>query len=86
MEFTEDEKQIASKLFENKPAIELLEKIFVDKEDRIDPQLALLKTNEELGEIIRADLLASQKIKDRFARLRNLAVQGKSKKSAKVPS
>lgn len=80
--YSQEEKATAKAIVENKSYMELLTKVFLQKEDRINPDIALAKTNEQLGEIIRADLQAEEKIKDRFDILKRLSIiyEGKDSK------
>lgn len=70
--YTEQERKVAKNLLENKEALELIAKIFLETEDKINSDLVFTKTNEELGEIVRANDLAEQKVKTRFNILKNL--------------
>lgn len=79
--YTKEEKATAKALVENKAYMELLAKVFTGKEDQINPDIVLAKTNEQLGEIIRADMQAEEKIKDRFNLLKRIAVTYEGKGS-----
>ena len=70
--YTKEEKELAKALVENKPYMALLAKIMLEKEDKINSDIILTKTNEQLGEMVRADDLAEQKIANRFNILKNL--------------
>ena len=86
--YTQEQKETAKRLLEDKQAIELIATIFLDTEDKLTAETINGKTNEELGEIVRAGLLAEEKIKQRYAVLKHIASQvgdkqGKSKTALK---
>lgn len=83
--YTEDERQIAKALIGNKQYTELIAKVFLESEDKLSSDVILNKTNEQLGEIVRASDLAEQKVKSRFNVLKMLAQNagGQAKPAAK---
>lgn len=73
MQLTQDEKKVAERLLSSKEYVDLLKKVMLSNEDKLHPDQFAAKTNEELGEIIRADYLAEEKIKRRFDILKRAA-------------
>lgn len=71
--YTDEEKQIAKKLLENEEYLELIAKVFLTTEDKLDSSFVHGKDNEKLGEIVRANVLAEEKVKSRFNILKSLA-------------
>lgn len=82
--YTEDEKLTAQALISNKDFTRLLKKIFVDAEDKFDPSTIDDRTNEQLGELVRADSLAERKIAIRYSRLLQLGTKLEGNKNNKV--
>ena len=80
--YTEEDKLTAQALISNKGFTELLKKVFLDVEDKITPEFVDARTNEQLGEILRADSMAERKIAQRYSRLLQLGAKldGKSNK------
>lgn len=83
--FTDKEKKTANQLLKNEAFGDLLAKVFLETEDKLNSDLIQKKTNAELGEIVRADDLAEQKVRQRFGVLKNLAQEVGGKKPQKVP-
>lgn len=77
--FTDHEKEIAKRIVENEDMINLIKKVFVEPEEKIAFDIIKEKSNEELGEIVRANTVAEEKIRNRLIRLKNLALSSKSK-------
>ena len=77
MNYTKEEKETAKALVQNKSYMELLAKIFTEGFDKVNPDVSLAKTNDELGEIVRADVQAEMKIKARFDKLKGMGVEYK---------
>jgi hypothetical protein len=78
--FTDEDKKTAEALCTNKNFILLIKKVMLEREEVFNEQLLTLKTNAELGEMIRADIQAEIKIKNRLTTLLNLGLpKGKSK-------
>lgn len=68
----EEEKKVAERILQDEGIMKVLEKIFTpDEYEKLSPALLNEKTNEELGEMIRANILAEQKIRQRFDTLKN---------------
>ncbi len=84
--FTQEDKDIARGLMANGKFVELIAKVFLDTEDKLSLDLVKTSTNEQLGEFVRADMMAEVKVKTRFAKLKNLASEptGKAKPAAKA--
>lgn len=82
--YTEKEKQIAQEIISNKEMCDLLHKVFFESDDKLSLEIVLSKNNEELGEIVKADTLATQKILSRWAKLKQLG-QKTSGAVKKVP-
>lgn len=74
MSFTEEDRKIAQGLCSNPDFIALIKKVMLKREEPINPDLLALKTNEELGEIVRADEQAEIKIKSRLTTMLNLGL------------
>jgi hypothetical protein len=72
MEYTAEEKQIAQAIVSNKEYCNLLAKVFLSTEDKLTMEVVREKTNIELGEIVRADLLAENKLQLRWNKLKQL--------------
>lgn len=77
--FTDHEKEIAKRIVENEDMINLIKKVFVEPEEKIAFDIIKEKSNAELGEIVRANTVAEEKIRNRLIRLKNLALSSKSK-------
>lgn len=82
--FNDNDKKIAKRIVDDPAIVELIAKVFLETEDKIDSEFIKSKTNSELGEIVRANLLAEEKVHLRWARLKNLA-NSPDKKSKTVP-
>lgn len=77
--YTQEDKDLAKQLVAEEKYMELIAKVFLDEEDKLSMELITNKTNEELGEIVRANTLAEIKVKNRYNRLKTLA-QGTGQK------
>jgi len=84
--YTQEDKDIAKALLSNAKFTELIAKVFLDTEDKLSLDLVQTRTNEQLGEFVRADMMAEVKVKTRFAKLKQLASEtvGKPKPAAKA--
>lgn len=82
--FTPEEKETAKALMGNKDFQNLIAKVFLSEEEKIDGEFIKLKTNEELGEVVRANYLAEEKIKARWSKLRQIG-ETREFTSHKVP-
>lgn len=80
--YTEEEKLTAQALVSNKAFTDLLKKVFLDIEDKLNADIILAKENEALGQMVRADFMAEEKIKMRYSKLLQLGAKldGKSNK------
>lgn len=74
--FTEENRKDAKRLMEDKGLMELLTKVMLETEDEITPETVNSKTNEQLGEIVRARTLAEAKVLQRFGILKTISVGG----------
>lgn len=85
MEFTEQERLIAKKITDDKDISNLISKVMLCSEEHFSSDFVKHKTNEELGEVVRANTLAEQKIQLRWNRLKTLAQTQSSELSTGVP-
>jgi hypothetical protein len=83
--YTQEDKDIAKALLSNEKFTELIAKVFLDTEDKLSLDM-LARNDEELGQLVRADMMAEVKVKTRFAKLKQLASEtvGKPKPAAKA--
>lgn len=84
--FTQEDKDIAKALLSNDKFVELIAKVFLDTEDKLSLELIQTRSNEQLGEFVRADMMAEVKVKTRFNKLKQLGSEpvGKPKPAAKA--
>lgn len=82
--YTKEEKETAQALISNTEYLELIAKVFLKSEDKLDSSFVSGKTNEELGEIVRANDLAEQKVKSRFAVLKQIGTTHKGTSNTKA--
>jgi hypothetical protein len=75
MTYTDQEKEIAKAIIGNKDYCTLLAKVFLSTEDSLTPEVVREKTDKQLGEIVRADILAENKIKMRWNKLKQIGAQ-----------
>ena len=80
--YTEEEKLTAQALISNKAFTDLIRKIFLDVEDKFNVDIILSKENYQLGEMLRANFMAEEKLKMRYSKLLQLGakLEGKSNK------
>lgn len=80
--YTEEEKMTAQALVSNKAFTDLIKKMFTEKEDKLNPDIMIAYDNERLGEFVRADFMAEEKLKSRYSQLIQLGtkLEGKSNK------
>lgn len=71
MTFSEDEKKLARSLTGNAAFMALIEKVMRDVPEAFDASV-LDKTNAELGELVKANVLANEKIAARLSKLKQL--------------
>jgi hypothetical protein len=69
MEWTKKERALARQVVSDKELTEFLAKIFTKQEEDISLDIVSKKTNQELGEIVRANAMAQQKVLSRWASL-----------------
>lgn len=82
--YTQEDKHLAKQLVAEEKYMELIAKIFLEEEDKFSIELVTNKTNGELGEMVRANTLAEVKVKNRYAKLKQLA-QGSGEKEKPRP-
>lgn len=82
---TEQEKQIAKALIDNEEYKKLLTKVMLTDDLDLTLEEVNSKDDKELGELLRADIRANDKVKRRFAILQRAAQekQGKPNPAAK---
>ena len=80
--YTEEEKLTAQALVSNKAFVDLIKKMFTEREDKLNPDIMIAYDNERLGELVRADFMAEEKLKSRYSQLIQLGtkLEGKSNK------
>jgi hypothetical protein len=69
MVFNEQEKKLAQDLLLNKDLIALIAKVFLTPQEEWTTDV-LKRPNDEVGELVKADVLAQQKIVGRFNELK----------------
>jgi len=79
--YTQDDKHLARQLVADEKYMELIAKVFLDEEDKLSIEAVSNKTDEELGQLVRANTLAEIKVKNRYAKLKQLAQGGGEKQS-----
>lgn len=84
--YTKEDRQIAKALCSDPKYLELIAKVFLEEEDKLSIEFVTQKTNDQLGEIVRANTLAEIKVKNRYATLKRLSSEtpGKPKPAAKA--
>ena len=80
--YTDKEKATARHIVESEDIRKLLQKVFTTPSESLNPEVVASKTNEQLGEIVRAESLAEQKILIRWQELVRIG-QPKSDAAAK---
>jgi len=83
--FTDAEKKVATQLMGEEQYVALIEKVFLQKEDALSPEIIIAKSDKELGEITRGSALAEMKVQDRWNRMKTIAAKtgGKPNPAAK---
>lgn len=79
--YDDNDKQLARQLVADEKYMELIAKVFLTEEEKFTAETILDKTDEELGQLIRANTLAEIKVKNRYAKLKQLAQGGGEKKT-----
>jgi hypothetical protein len=82
MEYSQEEKKTAQAIISNKDFCALLAKVLLSTEETLSMEVVRDKTNEELGEIVRADAIAKEKIQIRWNKLKQLGQSNSGKKSS----
>lgn len=80
----QDKIDAAKRLFNDQPLVDLLSEYLLEVEEKLNPSVIQNMTDEQVGQITRAELVADQKIRERFGRIKNLTTMtGKPKPAAK---
>lgn len=82
MTYTEEERLTAQALVSNKGFTDLIRKVFTEREDKLNSDVVIALDNQRLGELMRADFMAEEKLKMRYTQLVQLGtkLEGKSNK------
>lgn len=84
MTYTDKEKEAAKHIVDSENIKNLLAKIFTQRSTTITMETVQKKTNEQLGEHVRADAIAEQKILQRWGELVRLGTDTESLKEQEV--
>lgn len=84
MEYSDEERALARKVVANKNLLGLLAKVLVSPNEVISSDLVAQKTNEQLGELVRADDMARQKIVSRWGELIRLGTPVDEHEAAEI--
>lgn len=79
-----DKVEAAKRLIADKTIMALLTEYLLQPDEELTPDLIASLDNARLGEMVRADVLAGVKVKERFGRIKNLSLQGTGGKNNKV--
>ncbi len=82
MEYTEQEKDIARAIVNDKNFVALLEKVLLSTEVSLPMEVVREKTDKEIGEIYRAISIAEETIQKRWDKLKQLGQSSSGKKSS----
>lgn len=82
--YTEKDKKLAQSIISNEPVMELLKKVLIQPQKNWSGEILTMK-NEDLGELVKADVMAQQEILRRFEILEKLGTQKKEGKPKVVP-
>lgn len=85
MKFTDEDKRILAELLKNKDAMKLLYEALTEQETKLAPNLITSLSEEELGKLVKIDMMAEEKIKTRFDNLKRIAVEVSQKTSPVAP-
>ena len=83
--YNDDERQIIRDILGKKKVLDLLHKALLTDHNQLPPEVVLNKNNEELGEWVRANILAEDKLAVRLARLLSIANRQTGGKPKVVP-
>ena len=79
-----DKVEAAKRIINDKGIMSLLSEYLLDVEETLNPTVIANMTDDQIGQITRSNVTADQKIRERFGRIKNLAVQkGKPDVAAK---
>lgn len=84
-DFTENEKKLAHTIVGDPALMAFIKKVFVLQQEQFTPEQVANMTNEELGELVKADVLAQQKILKRYTNLKRLAIEKSTSKTPTAP-
>ena len=69
---SKEDQQQAKNIIENKPLLEFLTKYLIEPQQSWTAEVVTMPS-EELGQLVKADVLAQQKIVERFNKIKNMA-------------
>lgn len=69
---TKEDQQQAKNIIENKSLLEFLTRVLVEPQQSWTSEVIGM-SNEQLGELVKADVLAQQKIIERFNKIKHMA-------------
>jgi glutaredoxin-related protein len=70
---SKEDQQQAKNIIENKPLYDFLQKYLIEPQEIWTPQAVDALSNEQLGERVKVDVLAQQKIVTRFNNIKRMA-------------
>ena len=77
--------EAAKRLINDEGIMLLLTEYLLEPEEKLNSKAIATMTNEQIGEIARAELVKKKKIRSRFGKIKNLSIQGgKPKPAAKA--
>jgi hypothetical protein len=85
IEFTERDKKLAHTIVSDPTMLAFIKKVFVLPQEQFTPEQVANMSNGELGELVKADVLAQQKILKRYTDLKRLAIEKNTKSSPTAP-
>lgn len=85
MNFTDEDKRILAEMLKNKDGMKLLYEALTQAETKFTPQLVTNMSEEELGKLVKIDMLAEEKVKTRFDNLKRMAVELSARSSPVAP-
>ncbi len=69
---SKEDQQQAKNIIENKPLLEFLTKYLVEPQQQWTGEVVSM-SNDQLGELVKADVIAQQKIIERFNKIKHMA-------------
>lgn len=79
-----DKIEAAKRLINDEGIMNLLTEYLLEFDEHLNATVIQGMSDEQIGQITRGDLVADQKIRERFGRIKNLTMQG-TKKSNPAP-